>query len=208
MIETIEIKDFLRTGNFGEFKEIHFGMKRERLVEIVGETEWKHYSRKKSKFPSIYKYGKVEFYFEEGENGRLYGIQIQPIIRETELVNFKINYDFIASNLDYESILKFLDLFSIKYKELDFEYDSEGIQRIETEGGVQLIFSKDYFNTSNSLHKISKFITLNSNQLKEKQISFSLPESAYEKLKRRANKEKKSISNICKAIIIGKMNQK
>ena len=109
MIETIEIKPFLKTGNFGEFNEIHYGMKRKSLIKILGDTEWKHFTSKKSKIPSIFKYGKVEFYFEEGEDGRLKGIQILPIIQETELMNLKIDYGFIESNLGYESTLKHSD---------------------------------------------------------------------------------------------------
>ena len=99
MIEPIEIKEFLRTGNFGKFKEVYFGMTRNKLIEILGDTEWKHFSFKKSVVPSIYKYGKVEFYFEEGKNGRLNGIQILPTIQEADLLNLDINYDFIKSNL-------------------------------------------------------------------------------------------------------------
>lgn len=207
MIETIELKEFLRTGNFGEFKEIHYGMKRINLIEILGDTDWKHFSSKKSKIPSIYKYGKVEFYFEEGEDGRLMGIQILPTIQETELRNLKINYDFIKSSLNYESTLKYLDSESIKYKIVESEFDSQDVRRIETEGNVQLIFSED-FNESISIHKISKFIPLNSNQQKEKQISFSIPESEYEELKILANKHRKSISKICTEIVIDKLKKK
>lgn len=207
MIETIDIKEFLRTGNFGEFKEIHFGMTRNKLIEILDETEWKHFSFRKSKFPSIYKYGKVEFYFEEGKEGRLCGIQILPTIQETELMNLKIIYAFVNPKLKYESALKLLDNASIKYQEIQSEFDTDDIKTIETIGGVQIIFSED-FEESISIHKISKFVSLSSNQAKEQQISFSIPQSDYQKLKDAAIKEQKSISKICKEIIIKKLDEK
>jgi len=208
MIETISIKEFLRTGNFGEFKEIHFGMKREKLIELLGDTEWKHFAGKKSKTPSIYKYGKVEFYFEEGRNGRLHGIQIQLSPSDASLMNLKINYDFIESDLDFDSALRLLDLSSIKYNKLDFEFDGDEIYRIETEGGIQMIFSDNYFNEPISLLKVSKFITLNSTRRIEKQISVSIPKSDFLKLEKMADAELKSVSNICKEIIIEKLNEK
>ena len=157
MIHRIELKEFMRTGHFGECKEIHFEMKREKLIQLLGESKWKHFSRKKSKYPSIYKYGKVEFYFEEGENGRLYGIQIQPMVQEADLLNLKINYEFIDSKSDFNSIIKYLEEVGISYTKLDFEFDSDDVQRLKTEGGVQIIFLKDDFNKSFSLQKINKF---------------------------------------------------
>jgi len=201
MTETIELKQFLRTGNFGEFKEIHFGIMRDKLIEILGDTEWIHFTSRKSKFPSIYKYGKVEFYFEEGKEGRLCGIQILPTIREAALVNLKISYDFINTHLKYEPVLKQLEAESINYQLVKFEYDSDDVRRIETEGGVQIIFSED-FGQSISIQKISKFIHLKSKQPKEKQVSFSIPEPLYQQLKDLGVIERKSIANICKEIIL------
>ena len=207
MIETINTKEFLKTGNFGEFREIHFGMKRETLVELLGETEWIHFTSRKSKFPSIYKYHKVEFYFEEGENGKLNGIQILPSIQETNLINLKIDYNFIEPNLEFESTLKYLEKESIKYELVNFEFDSDGIPRIITEGNVQLIFTQDSEGTV-SILKVSKFVKLNSNQIKMKQINFSIPEVEYQKLREQAIETRKSIQNICKEIILDKLNEK
>ena len=209
MVETIEIKEFLKAGNFGQFKEIHFGMSRNKLIEILGDTDWKGFSYKKAKFPSILKYGKVEFYFEEGEEGRLNGIQILPTIQEANLLNLNINYDFIKPNLDFDSALKFLDSESIKYRFLKNDFDSEDVRRIETEGEVQIIFSEGYEEII-TIHKVSKFIELISNQvkIKTKQINFSIPETDYLKLKEMAISSRKSIQNICKEIISNKLNKK
>ncbi|HRI00558.1 MAG TPA: hypothetical protein PK006_05860 [Saprospiraceae bacterium] len=206
MVETIKVKEFLRTGNFGELREIYFGMKRENLFELLGQTKWMHFTYSKSKLPSIYKYDKVEFYFEEDENGRLYGIQILPTTHRAELVDLKIDYNFIEPDLEFQSTLKFLDQESIKYELVNSELDYDGMPRIETEGKVQLIFTQDD-NEINSIQKVSKFVELNSTQLKMKQINFSIPDAEYQKLKEQAINTRKSIQNICKEIILDKLNK-
>ena len=209
MIEKIDIVEFLKTGNFGEFKELHFGMSRSKLTEVLGETEWKVFTRKKSEYASIYKYGKVEFYFEEEENGRLCGIQILPISQEAELINLEIDYEFIESNLDYESTMKSLEIASVNYENVESEFDSDEVRRILTEGGVQIIFNEGYFNKPNSLEKISKFITLDSSQSsRNRQVSFSIPETIYDGLKILSKEQRKSIKEICKEIIINKLGLK
>ncbi len=157
MTETVKLNEFLRTGNFGESKAIHFGMTRAKLIEVLGDTDWIHFATRKSKFPAIYKYGKVEFYFEEGANGRLYGIQISPITQEAPLENLKINYNFANTDLKHDLVLNHLDAESIKYQAVKSEFDSDDVRRIETEGGVQIIFSED-FDQSFSIFKISKFV--------------------------------------------------
>jgi len=207
MVETIEIKDFIKTGNFGEFKEIHFGMTRDKLIEIIGDTEHKGFTYKKSKFPSILLYGNIEFYFEEGENGRLNGFQIIPFRPRTDKYNLKINLSFIEPKLRFDSALKILDSESIKYKLVKNEFDSNDVRRIETEGKVQLIFTAE-INKTYLIHKVSKFVELNSEQIKMKQVNFSIPESEYLKLRKKAIETRKSIQNICKEIILDKLNKK
>lgn len=206
MIETIKAKEFLRTGNFGEFNEIHFGMKRENLIELLGDTRWIHFTNRKSKFPSIYKYHKVEFYFEEGENGRLHGIQISPRIQEADLLNLKIDYNFLSSNLEFQHALNILEKESIKYELVNFEFDTDDIPRIVTEGKVQIIFTEDS-EEKVSVQKVSKFVELNSNQIEMKQINFSIPETEYQKLRKQAVETRKSIQDICKEVILDKLKK-
>lgn len=157
MMQKIEIKEFLRTGNVNESKEIRFGITRNKLVEVLGDSQHQYFSSKKLKFPAIYKYGKVEFYFETGIKGKLYGIQILPTIQEEDLIN--INYSLINSNLDYRSALNYLESEFINYKLIKSKFDSEDVVRIETEGKVQLIFLKD-FNEDIIIQKVHKFVKL------------------------------------------------
>lgn len=90
---------------------------------------------------------------------------------------------------------------------VNFEFDSDGIPRIITEGNVQLIFTQNSTGIV-SILKVSKFVRLNSNQIKMKQINFSIPEVEYQKLREQAIETRKSIQNICKEIILDKLNEK
>ena len=202
MIETILIHEFLRTGGFGGLKELHFGMTKEKFDQILGESEWQDFSNEKSKSPSIYGFGKVEFYFEEGAEGRLTGIQIQPDLEASKKSNLKINYEFLAAISNYKEALKTLNQFAIKFDELLQDYDGEDVKRIETEGRVQIVFSQDYESSSFLLHKISKFITLNSDNPNEHQINFSVEGSEYELLEAIGNEQGKSVAQICRENIL------
>lgn len=70
MKEEIQIEYFIDKGNFGTEREIYFGMSREHLLNLLGESKWVQKNRNAIS-PSIYKYDKVEFYFENDINGRL-----------------------------------------------------------------------------------------------------------------------------------------
>ncbi len=153
MKEEIQIEYFIDKGNFGTEREIYFGMSREHLLNLLGESKWVQKNRKAIS-PSIYKYDKVEFYFENDINGRLYGIQIIPGIESVPKLNLKINYNFIHSKLKYKEAIDHLDMKSIPYKFIKYKYDEIGSpDRIITSGNVELIFDDSFI-----IEKISKFI--------------------------------------------------
>lgn len=204
MEETIQIVDFLRTGNFDRSGSVHFGMTRSAFVKILGATEWTFFSTRKSRFPSILKYGKIEFYFEEGEEGRLYGIIVQPNVEAVELLHLKIDYAFITPEVGYEVMKSHLDAASIEYHEKasDFEPDC---QIIETSGAVQLLFAVGAIDKE-PIMKVAKFIALASNRAKMKQVSFLIPEETYETLRKLAVERRKSIQDLCKEIVIEQLS--
>lgn len=157
MIKEIELIEFLKTGNIGDGKIIHYGMTRNGLIEALGKTKWIHYRSRNSRYPLIYKYGKIEFYFEEGEKGRLYGIQVKPTIQEAESKDLKIDYGFIKPELSFETSLNHLESASINYEIIEQDDDREEIQIVETEGKVQLMFSEDC-DQSLIIDKVNKFV--------------------------------------------------
>jgi hypothetical protein len=203
MVETIQILDFLKYGQFGNSKYIYFGMNRSDLKNILGETDYLFFTDQKSKYPSIYKYGKVEFYFEEGINGRLFGIQIKPTIDEAPLLNLNINYGFIESSLNFEQTLNHLESNSIEYEQFDFKYDDlDDPKRIITKGEVQLIFDMEF-----GIEKVNKFVELESQDPTEKQINLSIPKSKYDILRKESLYTGVSIQKICSKIIINSLKE-
>jgi len=203
MVETIQILDFLKHGRFGNSKEINFGMNRSMLKNILGETDYIFFTNQNSKYPSIYKYGKVEFYFEEGIKGRLFGIQIKPTIDEAPLLNLNINYDFVEASLNYEQTLSHLESNSIEYELFDFKYDdTSDPKRIITKGEVQLIFDIEF-----GIEKVNKFVELESLSPDEEQINLSIPKSKYDILRKESLYTGVSIQKICSKIIINNLNE-
>ena len=59
---------FLETGSI---KPLHFGMSRRELEEILGPPGHKGGTSRKHRTPSIYKYGDLEFFFEQWRHGGL-----------------------------------------------------------------------------------------------------------------------------------------
>lgn len=160
MKETVQIDDFLKTGHFGKNGEIQYGMNRQFFIQLLGESKWTMKSRKSS-HPEIYKYDKVEFYFEKGEHGRLFGIQIKPSINSAPLLKLRIDYHFIDPNLQFENSIECLKSNAIEFDLINFKYDDENApQRILTSGNVELIFDDGLI-----LEKVSKFVELPKTEL-------------------------------------------
>ena len=199
MIE-ITFTHFLQTGTFDPTNQIHFGIKRNRLVEILGEPDGDMFHSNRAKFPSLYVYGKMEFYLEPDKLGRLQGIQYSPTFFANHHEKLKINEGFIIKHLEINNATQYLQNASIKYQLLDLKYDQDTSQIIETEGKVKMIFYKD--EDRFLLRKISKFVQLGDNKPPEKQISCFIPLTAYEQLREMAIQQHKSISQFCREFII------
>lgn len=203
MIETINIEEFIRTGKFGE---INFGINRTQLEKILGKTDWLHYTSRKSKFPSIYKYDLIEFYFEEEENGRLYGIQVQLQTQEAQKGGLEVNYGFLSEVKSLEKVKEELIERNIQFQEFIKPYDNGNTKRIKTKGNVILIFGMTDENVF-ILHEINKFVQLSSNQALIKQVNFSIEDEYYIILREIATQKGISISQICAEIIKNELNE-
>lgn len=207
MIETINIYYFLKTGNFSEFREIYYGMRKQALLDVLGEPESVNNPSRKQKIPSIYFYGNIEFHFDNEEEGRLIGIQIIPRNGEEKINTLDINYGLLFQSLEYEPFSDLLKKENIPSQIFHQEFDGKDIKRILTKGRVQCIFQEDYNNIFH-LYKISKFIHLNSPAIPPtKQVNLSIPLSDYEKIRQMSIQQRKSISSICREFIIGKVKE-
>lgn len=129
-------KDFLITGSF---KNIPFGITRKTFTEILGKTSCTIGSRK-SKYPSVYKYGIVEFFFaEESDADELYCIMFQPAVNECERGNLQIDFDGWNASLTIDEARNYLITHNIIFTEQKNKFDNEIID-VKTVGGVELSF--------------------------------------------------------------------
>jgi hypothetical protein len=148
-----DLKYFLKTGRL---KNVEFGITRSQLIDKCGNTEWLHYTSSKSKYPSIYKFGRFEFYFDEGSKGKLIGMMFQPIPTPAENGNMLFNYNRLNYNTSINKLKDYLTSLNINFKELDDEFDKE-LKLIITEGDVTMFLDCQNSNQY-VLHKAGRFI--------------------------------------------------
>jgi hypothetical protein len=54
-----------------DWRRVEIGMRRDQVVEILGQPDDVGGSSRKYRTPSVFKYGHVEFHFESNKHGRL-----------------------------------------------------------------------------------------------------------------------------------------
>jgi hypothetical protein len=150
-----QLKYFFKTGLL---ENISFGMSRDELTKLLGDTDWKHFSSNKDKYPSIYKYGRLEFYFEsENTDARLSGIMFQPIPSPADNGLLSCNYHRLTKNTDLKRAVDFLNKNNIKFEEEPYKWDNE-TKLILTEGKVNIFFDCQQKPGHYVLHKAGRFI--------------------------------------------------
>jgi len=152
MIIHEDLKDFLKIGHF---KNIQYGLTRNELIGLLGETDWKFLSSDDDINPSIYKYGKIEFYFEENSDNKLSGIMFQPIPSPAESGNLKCNYIEWTNETDLEKVTEFLKANGIKFHEKS--HPDKEAKVLLTEGEVEILFDCQETPGQFFLHKLGKF---------------------------------------------------
>ncbi|HYG14314.1 MAG TPA: hypothetical protein VEC12_01075 [Bacteroidia bacterium] len=131
------MKDFLKNGSF---QNISFGITRKDFLQLMGGVQCEHYSFPESKFSGIYKYGMVEFYFDDkSEDDELLFIMFQPWVGRCKRYNFRINYNGWDKNLSIENAKNLLKQYSIEFVEEQSKYD-EKVMHLITESGVNICF--------------------------------------------------------------------
>lgn len=150
-----QLKDFLKLGLL---ENISYGLTRDELTKILGDTDWKHFSSNKDKHPSIYKYGRLEFYFEsKNKDARLSGIMFQPIPSPADNGLLKCNYHRWTKNTDIEKAIEFLKTNDIEFEEKPYEWDKE-TKLLLTEGKVNIFFDCQQTPGQYVLHKAGRFV--------------------------------------------------
>ena len=155
--KVFKLIEFIKTGSLKSLCGLSFGIDRDTTTEIFGEPDDVHFSGKKYHYPSILKYGNIEFYFGEGERGKLNGVQIKPVNKNiNNLGNYKIDYGPIVSGTSFQDIYQYLEKENIEFQLTNFSYDNSDIRRMQIIGGAQLVFTID-FNEKMSIDKVLKF---------------------------------------------------
>ncbi|MEO8147360.1 MAG: hypothetical protein ABI723_06975 [Bacteroidia bacterium] len=158
MIVKEQLKYFFKTGLL---KNISYGLTRNELTNILGNTDWKHFSSNRDFFPVIYKYGRLEFYFEnKTKAAKLNGVMFQPIPSSAINGNLNCNYHRLTKNTDIKKAIQFLKINNIKFEEKPNEWDNES-RLLLTEGNVSIFFDCQKTAGHYLLHKAGKFIIEN-----------------------------------------------
>ncbi len=157
MIVKEQLKHLFKKGTLDN---IHFGISRSRLVEILGNSDWIFYSNEKDNFPSIYKYGRMEFYFmHDDKDEGLSGLVFQPLTRPGSKGNLHLNYYGWNEKLDINKAMDILNKNNIKFQEFPNKRDLD-VRVLTTEGNVKIAFDSDDIPGQFYLNKIVKFIDL------------------------------------------------
>src|SRR5262245_58620647 len=116
MPETISLKNFFRTGEFGN---LHFGLKEEEVLSLLGKPDAFGSTSRKYRKPSVWKYGDVELFFDR-ETRRLWLIVInfwEPTIPSGG-TGIKLDPWIIKGGLTQLELINRLDQEAIQYKQI------------------------------------------------------------------------------------------
>jgi len=133
---TVDISGFVKHGCFSE---IPYGISRNDFLILMGDCECTVKSAKKNVYPSIYKYGIVEFYYGDKKNGTLYGILVQPNSYPCEEGNVIFSYTGIdmESPLTYAQTIEYLNKNKVHFNE-----NQDG-HILTTDSGVDFFFHEE-----------------------------------------------------------------
>ncbi len=150
-----QLKDFFKLG---VLENISYGLTRDDLTKILGDTDWKYFSSNKDKYASMYKYGRLEFYFDsKNEDARLSGILFQPLSSPADNGLLKCNYHRWTNNTDIEKAIEFLKINDIEFEEKPYEWNKE-TKVLLTEGKVNIFFDCQQTPGHYVLHKAGRFV--------------------------------------------------
>jgi hypothetical protein len=152
-----QLKYFLDKGALAH---IDFGISRSRLTELLGNTNCVYYANDTDKFPSIYKYGRLEFYYmiDDLEEG-LSGIVFQPLPRPADKGNLNCNYNSWNEKLDINKAIDYLNRNNIRFQEFPNKRDLD-VRVLTTESDVKIAFDCQEIPGQFYLHKVLRFIDI------------------------------------------------
>jgi hypothetical protein len=200
---TIDILDFLRTGQFGP---VRFGISRSELHELLGEPDDLGVGtmRRRDRHPTIFKYGTFEFYVHP-EQDRLYAIHCDHFDMPRGNEQLQLHLHGIDGSVTIARAQDLLESAAIQFSERNDEIQGT---RLVTEGGVTLGF--DDYEPDASVRKLVVISRFNPSVLAQeepfKQVAIRIPEDAYELLREQAQAKKIAIAKLCSQWVVEKLN--
>jgi hypothetical protein len=148
----VSFEDFLRTGNFGVIK---FGMTSGQILNLLGEPDFV-FTHSKSKRPTGFEYGDIEFYFISHKDSRLCAIYLDEFDIPKGSQHLNIDAWKLRSEMPQSEVEEILIQANIKFQPT--EMPDSTMNGIITEGGVELgfIFYADEFSAPEGLYNISR----------------------------------------------------
>ena len=204
-VVTIKLEDFLRTGVFGPVK---FGMTREELKAILGEPCYCH-QRRKDNHPTIFQYGDFEFYFLSSQDNRLCSIYLHHFneIKGNERLN--VEPWGLKGQMSLSEVEGRLNASGIPFQHT--HHPNPDMVCLTTDSGVEIGFCKEPGSAGlpqSGLYYISRSLRQEmETSYPVKQVSVTIPEMVYEKIRRTSLKRRQKISKMCSEWIIEKASQ-
>lgn len=198
----VTLEDFLRTGVFGPIK---FGMSREELRLILGEPDYCH-QRRKDKHPTLLQYGDFEFYFLSSQDNRLCTIYLHHFndIKGNERLN--VESWGLKGRMPLSEVEEKLSASGISFQHTP--HPDPTMVCITTASGVEVGFCKEPSSVGlplSGLYYLSRSLRQEMEIFKPvKQVSVTIPEAVYEKIRRASLKRRQKISKMCSEWIIEK----
>ncbi len=201
----IKLEDFLRTGVFGP---IQFGMTREALIQILGEPDCIS-QRRKDKHPTRLEYGDFEFYFVSSQDNRLCAIYLDNFDDIKGNERLKVDTWFLKGQLSLAATEEQFRRADLRFRQAP-HYDPT-VDCLKTDSGVELGFCKapsPWSEPPGGLYYIS-YDLRNAMTTSEavKQVSVTIPEAVYEKIRAESLKHRKKIAKMCSEWIVEKASK-
>jgi hypothetical protein len=131
----VDILDFFRTGSFGA---VGFGMSRAGLKQLLGPADDIGVTSRKERYPTIFKYGDIEFYINPAQD-RLYGIQSDYFTILQGNARLQLQMHGIDSTTTLSQMKEILQSASITFSERTDQFEGK---RLVTQGNVVLGFGE------------------------------------------------------------------
>lgn len=191
---TVNLKEFLRTGQFGP---VTFGMHQDQVINILGQPDDTSIPPRRKRRPDILKYGTMELHFDDQADYKLFLIFADHLEHFSGGNRLELDPWVLRGHLSRPEVEDALRQAEISFSE--FTPLSTDLEGIRTEAGVELTFVLDPAENElgGGFFSISLLTNLPSTIGPRRTVSFEIPLSDYEKIRKEAIRRRIKISKLC-----------